>query len=53
MYKLYNFQTGQQAIIRLEDNAIIPINKDNTDYQAYLAWCAQGNVAIPADEGVA
>jgi hypothetical protein len=22
---------------------------DNTDYQAYLAWVAEGNIALPAE----
>jgi hypothetical protein len=24
---------------------------DNTEYQAYLAWLAEGNEPLPADEG--
>ena len=31
----------------------IPINPDNTDYQQYLAWVAEGNTPIPADEPTA
>ena len=27
----------------------IPINIENTDYQKYLAWVAEGNKAEPAD----
>ena len=28
----------------------IPFDPDNTDYQAYLAWLAEGNVPTPAEE---
>tara|TARA_B100000925_G_scaffold277060_1_gene244701 strand:+ start:1321 stop:1488 length:168 start_codon:yes stop_codon:yes gene_type:complete len=28
---------------------IIPFAEDNTDYQAYLAWVAEGNTPDPAD----
>tara|TARA_R100000353_G_scaffold114267_2_gene81793 strand:+ start:361 stop:543 length:183 start_codon:yes stop_codon:yes gene_type:complete len=27
----------------------IPLDEDNTDYQEYLAWVAQGNTAEAAD----
>jgi hypothetical protein len=39
-----------RAIKRLEDGAFIPIAEDNTDYQAYLKWLAEGNTPLPADE---
>ena len=37
------------TILRKEDNAFIPIDEGNTDYQAYLAWVAEGNTAEAAD----
>ena len=52
MYKLIkNTITGEiNGVLRIEDNAFIPLNSDNTDYQAYLAWVEQGNTPLPADE---
>jgi len=37
-------------IQRIEDGAFIPFDPDNTDYQAYLAWVAEGGQVLPADE---
>jgi hypothetical protein len=37
------------TILRKEDNAFIPIDEANTDYQEYLAWVAEGNTAEAAD----
>lgn len=38
--------TSQEGIIRrASDGACIPADPGNIDYQQYLAWVAQGNVA--------
>lgn len=47
MYKLTFFPN---QVIRLLDNACIPFAIDNTDYQEYLKWIAEGNTPLPADE---
>jgi len=48
---MYKLTKDPQTIQRLSDNAFIPINPANTDYQAYLKWVAEGNTPTPADEG--
>jgi hypothetical protein len=47
-----NIETGQpaQCIKRLSDNAFIPQDPANTDYQAFLRWCEEGNTPLPAEE---
>ena len=50
MYKLIkNFQGKEVVVQRLSDNAFIPFDPDNTDYQAYLKWVAEGNTPLPAE----
>jgi hypothetical protein len=46
MYKIIN----DSMIKRLSDNAFIPFAPDNTDYQEYLKWVAEGNTPLPAEE---
>ena len=36
-------------VIRKEDNARIPFDDENRDYQEYKAWVAAGNTAEAAD----
>ena len=53
MYKLVKHPfTGVElkVIQRLSDNGFIPFAPDNTDYQQYLQWLAEGNTPQPADE---
>ena len=38
------------TIIRLSDNALIPMVEGNMDYQDVLAWVAEGNTINPEDE---
>jgi hypothetical protein len=38
------------CIKRIADNAFIPFDPANTDYQAYLKWLEEGNTPLPADE---
>jgi len=51
MYKLSPDSSLGKAssVIRLSDNAYIPFDSDNTDYQAYLAWLAEGNTPEAAE----
>ena len=55
-YKLTKFTdsisgitTEGDTIIRIADNAAIPKDEENNDYQDYLAWVAEGNTAQATD----
>jgi hypothetical protein len=55
MYKLLPQQqtpsglVDANIIMRISDNACIPFDPANTDYQAYLKWVAEGNTPLPAE----
>ena len=50
-YKLLNDFNGNpiNVIKRKSDSAHIPMNEENTDYQEYLEWVAEGNTPEAAD----
>jgi hypothetical protein len=48
--KLNSFTGNQDSVLRTADNATIPFDPANTDYQAYLQWFAEGNTPLPPDQ---
>ena len=51
MYKLISSIYGEPTCVRrLSDNASIPFDPANTDYQEYLKWLDEGNTPEPAEE---
>ncbi len=44
--------TTSNVVIRMSDNAFIPFAEDNTDYQAFLKYQAEGGKVYGADEEV-
>jgi len=56
MYKLLPQQKTPNGLVeakvvqRLSDNAFIPFDLANTDYQEYLKWLEEGNTPLPAEE---
>ena len=43
----YTLTAQPDIIIRDEDQAFIPTNPDNIDYQAFLKWVEEGNEPTP------
>lgn len=52
MYKLVkDLLSGETKIVlRTTDNAFIPFDHANTDYQQYLKWLEEGNQPLSAEE---
>ena len=51
IYKLVNHpKTGELVNIRTATDDFIPITEDNTMYQDYLLWVAEGNTAEAVDD---
>lgn len=52
MYQLQPSAYGSpaQCIKRIADNAFIPFDPANTDYQEYLKWLEAGNQPLPPEE---
>lgn len=51
MYKLYKSFDNNEAIIRIEDNACIPFDPDNTDAKEFAKWLSEGGIPEAAVEG--
>jgi hypothetical protein len=52
MYKqiLDNLSKEIKSVKRIADNAFIPFDPANRDFQEYQEWIALGNQPLPADE---
>ena len=55
-YKYFSKQQNKETkelkyttVIRLSDDALIPMNNNNKDYQEVLKWVAEGNTIQEAD----
>ena len=47
---IYDFFTKKLIAIDRQGVGTIPIDPANSDYKEYLAWLAEGNEPLPADE---
>ena len=52
MYKIkQNDNWGIGFVLRLSDNALIPLSENNSDYKEYLKWVEEGNIAEEYNPG--
>jgi hypothetical protein len=48
-YKSIKDKYGNECSLLRSDGWSIPLDADNTDYQEYLKWVAEGNTPEPAE----
>jgi hypothetical protein len=46
---MYQLGKTVDVVKRLSDNAWVPFDESNTDYQEYLRFLAEGGVPLPPD----
>jgi hypothetical protein len=49
LYTIGTTDINPNLIFKLPDNAYIPNDPANTDWQAYQVWLAAGNKPLPPD----
>ena len=51
-YKLIkNYPSGSiNTVYKIDSNIYIPFDDENSSYQAYLKWIAEGNTPLPPDQ---
>ena len=53
-YKIFNNPQTKESMSVIKSDGLsfsaIPMSEDNTDYQAFLKYQAEGGVVLPADD---